>query len=77
MRQIAEELVAERIITKVLDCAAAVSESMRPLQPRFGGMRKAPKQEGPDGALPVQVDELLVCLNRIRERVLTGCYNKS
>src|SRR5690242_21478199 len=68
MRQIAEKLVAERIVSKILNNAATVSESVRLIQIRRTRLRKPLLDRGPQQTLPGEVDQLLVREHRISVR---------
>ena len=70
MCQVAEKLIAERIITEILNGATAVSIGMRPLQLGFGGMGKALQQKRFDNTLPTQVNQLFMSLHGIGRQVL-------
>ena len=70
VRQVAEKPVTEWVIAEILNGAAAVSVGMGPLQFCFGRMGKAAQQIGFYGAVPVQIDQLLMRLHRVSEQTL-------
>ncbi len=65
VREVGEERVAERIVSKVLDRRAAIRIRMRLAQLALGHLRIARQQKRLDRALPRQVDQLLMRLHRV------------
>ena len=63
--EIGEEGVAEGVITEVLNGAAAVGVGVGFLELGFGESGIFLEQEGADGLLPGEVDQLLVALDRV------------
>jgi hypothetical protein len=63
--EVGEELVAEGVIADVLDNAAAVGISARVLDLGGGEVRIAALEERDDGAVPGEIDELLVGEQRV------------
>ena len=70
MRKIAEKLFAARIVAEILDGAAAVSKGMGALELGIGGVRKAAQKEWPNGGIPVEIDQLFMRLDGVRQQRL-------
>jgi hypothetical protein len=69
MREVAEELLAERVVPHVLDRTATVRIGMRDAQLLLGCPGKPLQQQGLDGVIPRQINEFLVREYRVRGRV--------
>ncbi len=65
--EVGEEGVAEGIVAEVLNGAAAVGVGVGLLKLRFGEGGELLEQEGADGPLPGEVDELLMSLDGVRD----------
>jgi hypothetical protein len=63
--KVGEELVAEGVVTGVLDGAATVGVAMCLLNLGLGEGRVLPEQDWTDGLLPGEVDEFFVGLDRV------------
>lgn len=63
--EVGEELVAEGVVAEILNGAAAVGVGMGLFDLGLGKGGEALEQEGADGLLPGEVDELLVGLDRV------------
>jgi hypothetical protein len=78
--EIGEELVAEGVVAEVLDGTAAVGISVRLLKLGIGEAGVLLEEEGADGLLPGEVDELFVGLDGVgdagrgREEQSQDCY---
>ena len=70
--EVGEEDVAEGVIAEVLDSTASVSVGVGLLELRFGEGGVVLEENGADGLLPGEVDELFVGLNGIRDGVGAG-----
>ena len=70
--QIAEELVAERVVAHVLQHASAVGVGMGLLQVLFGGVRETLQQQRLNLIIPHQIHDLLVGQHRIARRKKTS-----
>ena len=65
MHQVTEFLIAERVVAEILDDGASVGIGVSLLKLGFGEVGKFSEEEGADGLLPGEVDELLMGLNRV------------
>jgi len=63
--EIGEELVAEGVVAEVLDGAAAVGIAVRGVDLLLGEVGIVLEQDGADGCLPGEVDDLLVGLDGV------------
>jgi hypothetical protein len=63
--EVGEEGVAEGVVAEVLDGAAAVGVGVGLLELGFGELGVMLEENGPDGLLPGEVDQLLVALDRV------------
>jgi hypothetical protein len=63
--EVGEEGVAEGVVAEVLDGAAAVGVGVGLTDLGFGESGEALEQEGTDGLLPGEVDELFVGLDGV------------
>src|ERR1700761_6193826 len=65
MGEVGEEAIAEGVVAEVLNGGAAIGVAAGDAELGFGETGVTSEQEGPDGLLPCEVDELFVALDGV------------